>query len=382
MSLQQEFEKELSPEIDGYQLLSEYINKISNNDNEKDIANNLTKIDNINIPNIYLEYNVRRMINTMNKVKFSDIIYLYVIRYHPRLYDLIFNGLSINEYEERRTNLIKLNEEKHILDNVAILSQEINNTPVTSMEYFYYLSWITKFDYETIHCTYNELHNNVNDVLAINVSYGLKDIETIIKYNKLVKEQIMILTKKLVENTKRYDYVKVQKSNEYYNLYDHHMNEIHSLTTPEITVILDYNNGYVTQCGIVNNDFALSMLNRNILCIQDKTYWTNIITFDFYKHLPPSCYHDKLDKSLLKTTIIQIRQIAAKNYVEHNREQTVMNILGDDDLKKVLHEQEIPIFEMYLKYYKQLEDDNIEIFITYCTDYFLENYMEHSSLLF
>lgn len=390
MELQQTYLQELQTNNDVIAVTNKYFHNINN----ENITNEI--IDNIDISciNIYAQYFINLLITNQKQFKiacknldenhYMKLLSIILI-YSPKTIDLIMYNKTIEQYNTLRETLIKTIESlsqrnKNTSKVIKMLRYELTNdfTKITSFEYFYYITW-AKFKQEFVDMEINNLLKYDCDILHINATYNLKHLDTLIMYNNVTYTiTIPVLTKELIEKTKRYKYIdNIVVANTPYTITDNKLQIKNNITTEDVIIIIDYNNGYCTVCLTnyntitTNKQFANDIINRKIKCNTDKQYWNTIIDNYMYDNLPRSCYHDKLDKSLLIKTTNVLKRIVIECFIEGNVKRTIHNIIEDSRLKQIMKPFDITIFKLYLSY---LKTGAIEFTITNVINY-VNNYI-------
>lgn len=391
---------------------TEFINKIqTTNKNIQDIiANEIKNISyenitdevidtiNLNIINIYIEFLADDIIEhkfiNHDAVKCSkDKLYIYLIYYHPKLFEYVFSGNTINDYNKHRQNMLSLfdgiqqqhneltSENKDKLVNVKrLLEMEINNdiTTLTCFEYGYYFTWASyKRDFVDIHKD-KLLKNNSFDILALNVRWNMTHNDAIVMYNNIEDMFVPVLNTDMINKTKRFNrYPLINTPTGPYSLYDKNMKPIDKLTTDNICVVFDYGNNYYTKLFVGNNEitlnFANAIIDRKIIPNYNKRLLHNIINRDIYSFLPSTCYENKLDNSSLNDTINKFKKIVMDSFTP-KAETTINNILTHSLFKSTLtnkHDREI--FKVYISYINMLDHFDMNTLIDMCVDYIDEN---------
>ena len=218
MSLQIEFLKEIETESNKLKVIDKYITKIKDKDIEdiKDIDNIEDKLNiNHNNVNIYIEYAARKLINEHKLFdgKNGNKLTTYIILFHPKLFDLVCLDHTPKEIKDIKIILLSnLNEiyenlqkdDKYDrLNKILTYNDERDEKTLNALEYCYYLTWTWyEMDWTDVQKDYI-IENNNNDILCINLTYNLKNLDSIVMYNNVRNIMTPILTKTLVEKTKR-----------------------------------------------------------------------------------------------------------------------------------------------------------------------------------
>lgn len=394
MSLQNEFLKDIEKESNKLNVISKYITMIKDDDidNAKDNLEDKLNI-NHNTINIYVEYATRKLIHEHKF--YNDKLTAYIILFHPKLFDLVCLDHTPKEVNEIKVNLLnKLNEiyenkqkdEKY--DNIIkslTYKDERDEKTMNVIEYCYYLTWATYEKEWTDISKDVVIKNNNNDILCINLTYNLQNLDSIVIYNNVPNIRTPILTKKMVEQTKRYQTLTPTKiAKEPLTLYDKNFNKIQKLNTPFITILLDYGNGYYTKCslkhGDTTNEFANEIINRKVKCNVDKNLFTDIANKDIFNYLPQSCYQEKKDKNKLLEIYNNMKRMAINDYSDKPK-LCINNILNDPLLKTTINEHELPIFKVYLNYLLTAEDYSQTMLENHLCNYIYEGLFESKTLM-
>lgn len=394
--IQKEYIKELIDSDNKSQVLNKYINKLVGTDNK---FINIPEPVDLTISNIYIEANIKQLLNYNRLVGEEEEIikcYTYIIIYHPKFYEVIMHNKTVQEYNETKNKMKEAlekiyenkNKDSKYEETAKILNIEIkeDNKEVNALEYCFYLSW-ANFNGETVDVDKKYfMDNNINDILTINISYGLQYPESLIRYIKTEDTNAPVLTEELIKNTTRYQETKIiNKASEPVSKYDKNFNKIDKFKTNEVTVLIDYGTGYYTQCYLnnlpININFANDIYNRVIKANMDKRLLFDIINKDLYKYLPLECYHEKLDKELLFKTLDIVKNIVINSFSPDKPEQTVQNILHHQLLDKILDKNEKEIFKLYISYIPKLDVYNVHEIETYCCNYFYEDLLNDDNML-
>ena len=393
--IQTEFINELGDkESDKINILNKYIDKVSYTDINNE---NINKI-NLNQCNIYIEFLVNKIITLkyfdVNAVDVNiSLLFLYISYYHISLYTYLFINMTLHEYNEVRKSMVKefnnikqihynklTSENKKKLDNLEKLinieySEDISK--ITALEYCYFITW-AKYKKEYVDVPKKVIiNNNKNDILCINVTYNLDNLDSIIMYNNVEDSPIPVLTSELIKTTKRYQYIEpINKATEPITLYNKNFEKIDKLTTNDITVLLDYGNNYYTKLFIrydseINLKFANNIIERKIICNYNKKLLFDNVYKDIYNFLPSQCYEEKQSKTILNETIDKMKKLITISY-DSNVNKHIDNIVKSDMLKQILDIKEIPIFTVYINYLKKLDDININTIIKHCCNYIID----------
>lgn len=385
--LQKEYLKSLIDNDDKIYILNEYIKKVGEMITKikfEDIVNSINFYES----NIFIEYFIKQLI-TEGEIKYFqkniNEIYFYIVFYHNKFYELIMNNKTLKEYDDIRHDLLTILENKKDMIKEAqynklfnIFSMEIHKDNITALEYCYFLSWAS-FNPKTVNIPKKTIiEHNINDILTINATYNLKFDESIIMYNKIDEIISPTLTKELIEQTKRYNHYPIKEhAKEPVSIYDKEFKKIKELKTNEITVLIDYGNGYYTQLykdgNPINIKFAKDIQNRVIKCSANKKLLFDIDNKDLFNYLPSECYHEKLDKELLITSLDIMKRIVIESFNAENKQQTINNILKHPSLKTILKNEEKDIFKLYLNYIPMLDIYEVKEIERYCCNYLYED---------
>lgn len=389
--IQKEYLKQLIENDDKIFILNEFVNKVSKEFENKKTKINFDEIEetiNLTETNIYIEYFINQFLSEGSiKIDKENIIkiYFYIVFYHPKFYEVIMNNKTIKEYDEIRGKLLTLMETKKDILNENkyeqlknIFSMEIKTKDFNALEYCYFLSWAS-FNSKFVNVPKKMItDNNINDILTINITYGLNYDESIIMYNKVDEIISPTLTTELIEQTKRYKHYPIKEhAKEPISIYDKEFKKVQELKTNEITVLIDYGNGFYTQLFINNNpiniNFAKDIQQRKIKCSMDKKLLFDIIGKDLFNFLPSECYHEKLDKNLLMQSLDIMKRIVISSFNAENKQQTINNILKNDLLKNIIKKEELDIFKLYINYIPLLDVYTVKDVERYCCNYLYED---------
>lgn len=386
MSIQADFLKELENNDDKIAVLKKYTEMITDDDINEDL-----KID-IKTCNIYVEYATKKLINEYKT--YSDRMNAYIVLYHPKLFELICANKTMAEVINIKNILLHNVDsiyEGHIKDDKYevcsdMLSCDIKKDRHNAFEYCYYLSWAS-FDKNWVDVKKDYvLANNKNDILCVNATYNLKNLDSIVMYNNVANIKIPILTDEMVDKTVKYRYITPTRiADKPVNIYDKDFKPIKDFSTEKVSILIDYGNDYYTKCFFHNNNeiparFARDVFNGKVKYNDNKTLLFNIVYKDVYKHLPKNCYSDKNNKSELMDNYNVMKRVAIRSY-NPNRKTCLHSILNDKELTKILNHNEIPAFELYLKYLLSADEYNDNIVINHCCNYLFENLLESKTLI-
>ena len=401
--LQSNYLKDLTQPTNKISVFNSYLQKIETflNDNGKPLKEifNFNSI-NLTTSNIFIEYCCKKLIegNKLKNLSENDIfkIYVFVLLYHPKLIELIMEGKTHDEYEEARKKMLteleniynERNKDEKYETIKKILSFELKKDNLNILEYCYFLSW-ANFKRETTDIdkkTTIEINGTANDILCLNVSYNLKYLQSIIKYNSVPDIVSPVLTEEMIKQTKKYEFIEIKnKATEPISIYDGNFNRKQELTTNTVNVYLDYGNSYYTQLYYNNLpvicQIAKKIQKREIISDTNKQYLYDYIHMELFKYLPDECYTPKLEREIFLKTLDILKKIVIASYVENNPQQTIKNIMNNSELSQVLKKEELKIFEIYLKYLDKLEDFNISIVQTYICNYIFEDALYESPLI-
>lgn len=385
MSIQDDFINDLSTKDDKINVINTYLKKIK----ETDINDNLS-VD-IKITNIYIEFASRQLI--LYGKHYSRRINTYIIIYHPKLYELLFISKTIDEIIKESEEMIKVLDDIYkdfskdnkykMCYNLLTMDKDIKNP--NALEYCYFLTWATyKKEWTNVNKEY-VIKNNQHDILTINITYNLKNLDSIVIYNDVANILAPVLNKNMVEQTERYKQISPKNiAKEPITLYDKNFKRIKQLNTENITVLIDYGNDYFTKCFLNGNEiikeFANDIQQRKLRCNNNKFLLLDVVNRDIYNNLPINCYKDKLNKKLLMDTYNIMKQIVLKSYND-DRTKTIKNILSNEQLPKILDKHEIPIFKLYLEYLINIDVYNFTVVDNHCCNYIFENLLETPNLM-
>lgn len=376
------------------ELIANEIKKVSYQDITDEV---IDKID-LNVVNIYIEFLANDIIENKfinhDAVKCShDKLYILLIYYHPKLFEYVFSGNTIDEYNKHRKSMLNkfdniLETHKEIttehnkrLMNVKYLlemepKQDILN--MTALEFGYYFTW-AGFKKEFVDIDKQQLiNNNENDILAINIRWNNKHDDAIVMYNNVDDIVIPVLNTKMINNTRRFNmFPLVDVPTGPYSLYDKNMQPIDKFTTDKVNVVFDYGNNHYTKLFIGNDEptrnFANAIIDRKIIPNYNKRLLYSVINRDVFLFLPSSCYEDKLDKQQLTTTINKLKKIVMDSFTP-NVKTIINNILTHKLFNDVFPNQhDRDIFKVYISYLYNMETIDLNTVIKTCQDYLFEN---------
>ena len=385
MTLQEAFFTALEKNEDKISIIKEFINKVTDDDINEDL-----KID-TKVCNIYVEYATKELINKGRK--FSDRMNAYILIYHPKLFDLICQNKTMAEIINIKN--ILLHNVNSIYENTIkddkyevcskMLSVDINKTRKNAFEYCYFLTWAT-FNKSWIGVDKKYVtENNTNDILWVNITYNLENLDSIVTYNNVADIKIPVLTEQMVKDTVKYTYIKpthIAKSP--VSMYDKDFKPITNFSTENVTVLIDYGNDHYTKCFFrdnmeVNSRFAKDVYDGKVKCNDNKTLLYNIVYRDLFKCLPPRCYCEKKNKSELNEHYNMMKRIALTCYLP-DRKTCIHKILNHIDLPKIICKEEMDAFTVYMNYLMVADEYNDKIVVDHCCNYLYENYLEAKNL--
>ena len=364
----------------------------------KDITDEVIDTIDLNVVNIYIEFLANDIIENKfinhNAVKCShDKLYILLVYYHPKLFEYIFSGNTIEEYNKHRKNMLNkfddiLNEHKELttehnkrLMNVKHLLEMEPKTDILNMsalEFGYYFTW-AGFKKEFVDIDKQRLvNNNENDILAINIRWNNKHDDAIVMYNNVDDIIIPVLDTKMINNTRRFNtFPLVDIPTSPYSLYDKNMQLIDELTTDKVSVVFDYGNKHYTKLFIGNDEptknFANSIINRKIIPNYNKRLLYSIINRDVFLFLPSSCYEPKQDKQQLVNIINKLKKIAMDSFTP-NVKTTINNIFTHKLFNEIFpNSHDRDIFKVYISYLYNMETIDLNTVIKICQDYIYEN---------
>ena len=353
----------------------------------------IDKID-LNIVNIYIEFLANDIIEHKfidhNAVKCShDKLYILLMYYHPKLFEYIFSGNTIEEYNKHRKDMLK--EVDNIITNHKELTTEHNerlvnvkrllemepNTDILKMsalEFGYYFTWAS-YKKEFVDINKQQLvSNNTNDILAINIRWNNKHDDAIVMYNNVDDIVIPVLNTEMITKTKRFNtYPLVSVPTGPYSLYDKNMQPIDKLTTDKITIVFDYGNNHYTKLFIGVDEptlnFANAVINRKIIPNYNKRLLHSIINRDVFLFLPSSCYEAKLDKQQLINSVNKLKKVVMESFAPSVK-TTINNITSHkliNDIFPNKHDREI--FKVYISYLYTFDNIDLTTVVNICQDY-------------
>ena len=365
----------------------------------EDITDEYLEQMDLNITNIFIEFLANEIIEKKfinnNAVKCShDLLYSLLIYFHPKLFEYIFSGKTIEEYNKHRLNmlstvnsLLENNKQKltteHFkrLDNTKKLleiSPREDIDKITSFEYCFYMSWAS-FKKEFVDISQEELKiKNDFDILAINARYNFKHDDALIIYNNISDEYIPVLSSSMIERTKRFNYFPPTFSPKTpLSLYDKNFQKIDKLTSDNVCVVIDYNNGFYTKLFIGTNEitkhFAESIIDRKIIPNYNKKLLRSQCLKDIFSFLPVECYEGKLDSKLITENTNKLKKIVFESFTT-NIKEIINNIMIHKQLPQILpNEHDREFFKVYLSYLYNLETVDINSVIEIVQNYLYEN---------
>ena len=385
MSLQQQFLKDIESEKNKIKVVNTYMKKIKDDD-----INDELKVD-IKTCNIYIEYATRKLI-TDGKI-FTDRISSYIILYHPKLFEYICSNYTIEEVIKYKQKILSNIENFYngiIKDNKyelckKLLTAEFKDKNRNALEYCYFLTW-AKFEKDWVDVERKYIiEHNTDDILCVNITYGLQNLDSIVMYNNIPDSRIPILTEKLVNDTVKYRYIPpttIAKTP--VSMYNKDFKPIKQFTTKNVIILIDYGNNYYTRCFLNNKDisssFAKDVFDGKVKCNLNKSMLYDIVNKDIYNTLPQNCYTNKLDKSELVKKYNIMKKIIIESYSD-KRSLCIKNILAHKDITNVLDKKELNIFKLYLKYLLTADDYNQQIVDNYCCSYIYDGLFESKNLM-
>ena len=364
----------------------------------QDITNEvIDKID-LNVYNIYVEF----LANDIIEHKFinheavncsRDKLYVLLIYYHPKLFEYVFAGQTIEGYNKHRQNMLTVVDE--LINKHKDLTTEHNNRLVnvkhlleiepkqdilnmTSLEYGFYFTWAI-FKKGFVDISRDELIKiNTFDILAINIRWNLQHDDSIIMYKDVKDTLVPVLTQQMIKTTKKYETYPLTKTpTGPISLYDKNFNPIDKLTTDKICVVFDYGNDYYTKLFIgkdeITQKFANSIIDRKIIPNYNKRLLHSIIDRDVYMFLPNDYYEPKQDNTQLITNINKIKKIVMDSF-SPNITSTINNILTHKLTSEVFaskHDRDI--FKLYLSYLHTLNTIDLNTVIDIVENYIYDN---------
>ena len=370
--------------------LHDDIKHVSYNDITDDVINTM----NLNIVNKYIEYLADYIIEHKfldnNAVKCShDKLYTILIYYHPKLFEYVFAGYTIDEFNKHRTNmLVACNEliEQHkelttehyerLVNVKRLLEIQPHNdiSTMTAFEYGFYFTWAS-FKRGFVDISQDVLkQKNTFDILAINVLWNNQYEDSVVMYNDITDINIPVLTDAMVAKTKRiHRYPITNTPKGPISLYDKDFHHIDKLTTEKVCVVFDYGNNYYTKLFIGNDEitlkFANSIVDRNIIPNYNKRLLHSIIDRDVFMFLPTSCYNQKQEQQLLLTNINKIKKIVMDSFTP-NIATTINNIMQHSLITDVLPNQhDRLVFRVYLSYLYTMDSIDLNTVIDIVQSY-------------
>lgn len=386
MGLQDEFIAAVEKSNNKIDVLKKYASMVSDADINEDLV-----ID-IKMCNIYVEYATNQLI--MANKRYNDKMSAYIILYHPKLFELLchnksmadvinFKNIMIHNIDEIYKNNIKDDKYDLCMD---MLSVNMSKDRLNAIEYCYFLTWAT-YNKEWVGVDEKYVKdNNKNDILCVNITYNLKNLDSIVIYNNVIDDKIPVLTEEKINNMTRYRYITPKdKATTPVSIYDNNFKPIKKLSTDYVTILLDYGNSYYTKCFCFNNTeaplkFANDVYEGKVKCNVNRILLFNTVNKDLFKHLPPQCYQEKGDKKELMKQYNTMKAIAMDSY--HDSPDVCINkIISHPEIPKIINNNEKPFFDVYIKFLKYSEYYDKNYVINYCCDYIFENIFENKSLL-
>lgn len=385
MSLQSDFLKDIGTKNDKIEVIEKYIKNINDND-----INDNIKVD-LKECNIYIEYATRKLIT--NRKMFSDLITAYIIIYHPKLFEYICLDKTIDEVIEIKDKLMAkidniykdINKDNKYNICKKILTSKFKTENRNALEYCYFLTW-ARFDKDWVDVEQKYIiDNNKDDILCINITYGLQNLDSIVMYNNIDDSNISFLTEQLIKDTKRYEYIKPTTiADKPVSIYKYDFTKIEKINTQNVTILIDYGNGYYTRCFLNSDDipagFANDIIKGKVKCNTNKNLLFNIVNRDIYNLLPSNCYEEKRNKQELIKKYNTMKKIIIESFND-NRKECIKNILSHKDINNVIDKKELDVFKLYLKYLMSMENYNQLLVENYCCNYLYDGLFESKNLM-
>ena len=238
---------------------------------------------------------------------------------------------------------------------------------------------LTEYKKDFVDISQEELMaKNDFDILAINVRYNFKHDDALIMYNNIEEEYVPVLNSAMIERTKRFNYYQpTNNPTTPLSLYDKNFNKINKITSDNVCVVLDYNNGFYTKLFIGINEitkhFAQSIIDRKIIPNYNKKLLRSQCLKDIFVFLPIECYESKTDTKQITENSNKLKKIVFESFTT-NIKETINNIIIHKQLPQVLpNEHDREIFKVYLTYLYTLEKIDINTVIEIVQNYLYEN---------
>lgn len=312
--------------------------------------------------NYYLFCSVIILLNSEN----TEIIPLHIIKF-AMIYEPSINNLFC-------VNKTKKEWKKH-LKNLNIEPKKHDKHNYSAIAYFNYLFGF-HFIPELVDTTINNALNIINqkyknyNIIFINASYKT-NYDKMTVYNNLYYSKEIILSKDNVYFRKPFYQFNIDNKIDkpIYFLND-------NMETDTWFIGIDYNTfpkHYISIAFFGENHYLTKEEKDKFLKgIVMKQIDISNIKCEIMKKFYSTRSQEKEDQDELVSKIRTLVKITHESFIEENPELSIENVLKHSNLKKVLDNTEIPIFECYLQYCKIMDEFNQINFVKYVNYYFYE----------